>query len=126
MPPTYKTTVTSPLELNHSELNKDFLLPLRSDCTESCAPTKVFIPTLTTNVLPVTVSVYTDASNKDYIRVNASPLSYQYTPGTHVMELQLSDPEGCFTKYSISVKVKNTKARLTTPVVIADFTLKMN
>ena len=112
--------------MNHSELNKDFLLPLRSTCNETCTPTKVSIPLPTTNVLPVNVSIFTDAFNKDYIRVNASALSYQYTPGTHVMELQLSDTDGCFTKYSINLNVKNTKARLTAAVAIADFELQIN
>ena len=129
-PPSYATAPTL-FEMNHSEINKDFLLPSRSTCTDAegqtCQPTKVSIPVLTSGVLPVNLSIYTDAATgNDYIRANAYDLLYIYAPGTHVMELQLSDPSGC-TKYSINLKVKNTKPKFSlSPPVIADFTLKMN
>jgi len=43
---------------------------------------------LTSGVLPVNVSIYTDAATgNDYIRANAYDLLYIYAPGTHVMEL---------------------------------------
>jgi len=124
-PPVYAGTVPTSFEMNHNEINKDFLLPLRSICNETCTPS-ILIPIPTPNVLPVTVSIFTDSTDNDYIRANAEDLSYLYTPGTHTMVLQISDADGCSTNYSISLTVKNTKARLTAPVVIPDFELPMN